>query len=545
MNLGQKLLVSYVLIALIACAAGAFGLYYVDAVGDDGVRVGERLAPLGDAAMEIKLSATKAHLLFEEIMSGDANESIDEVWRLLDESEWYCDAILRGGRSSEGVYFAAEDADVRAKIEDVKKRLVSFAETARRRHADREGGASGAGTAADQAFDREYQRFITLADEAEEIIHRKMDAGIRALRESSAEAWDATVVVMVLAVLFALIAGVMFSRSITRPVVAVASASERMARRELGGSDDAQLALGRKDEIGTLASAFTSMRENLRQALEAMQRSASGVTARATELSTTAKQYGSAATEQAATLAELSQTSATIQSTGQKVVENAKRVVEAAEVARDGGRRGLDALEDAVGANRVVGQRIDDISTKILELSQQNAQIGEIIETVNDFAEQSNLLAINASIEAAKAGEEGLGFSVVASEVRTLAEQSKAAAKQIRSVLQEIQRTTQSVVYASEEATKRAVDSHDSIESVRTVVIDLAQALENNSGRAKEISDEAVRQFDSVAQTAQALADLEAAGRENLAGVRQLQEAAAALKEVGGELKLLADSYRL
>ena len=132
----------------------------------------------------------------------------------------------------------------------------------------------------------------------------------------------------------------------------------------------------------------------------------------------------------------------------------------------DAERQGGDRL--ALGKAREVIEHVGNIRSGDI--------VGEIVETVNDLSEQSNLLAVNASIEAAKAGEQGRGFAVVASEVRTLAEQSKRATQQIRSILGDIQKATQTAVMSTEEGTKRAKDGLGAIKSVRDTITDLGSA---------------------------------------------------------------------
>src|SRR5207249_7812791 len=112
---------------------------------------------------------------------------------------------------------------------------------------------------------------------------------------------------------------------------------------------------------------------------------------------------------------------------------------------------GHQIVDSIVQAMAVIKERVETISSDIRTLSQQTQQIGEITALVNDLADQSNLLALNAAIEAARAGEHGKGFSVVAQEVRRLAEQSKQATAQVRALLGEIRRATRAAVGASEQ----------------------------------------------------------------------------------------------
>ena len=155
-KLKQKLLGSFVLMALISAITGALGIFFVHTVGHHGENVGAALAPIGDAAMEIKLDATHAHLLFEEIMSGDQSENIGEVWALLDSSRWYANAILNGGKNDEGTFISTKDPRVRQKIKSVENRIEVFIQNAHHRY-DQYLNSQGAGSGADQTFDKTYR----------------------------------------------------------------------------------------------------------------------------------------------------------------------------------------------------------------------------------------------------------------------------------------------------------------------------------------------------------------------------------------------------
>ena len=126
---------------------------------------------------------------------------------------------------------------------------------------------------------------------------------------------------------------------------------------------------------------------------------------------------------------------------------------EASRVAGDG----VQAAQHAADGMADLREKVESIAANILALSEQSQKIGEIITTVSDLADQSNLLALNAAIEASRAGEQGKGFAVVATEIRNLAEQSKAATAQVRTILGDIQRATNATVLSTEQGT-RGVD---------------------------------------------------------------------------------------
>src|SRR5581483_8964116 len=153
--------------------------------------------------------------------------------------------------------------------------------------------------------------------------------------------------------------------------------------------------------------------------------------------------------------------------------------------------------------------------------------IGEIMATVNDLAEQSNLLAVNAAIEAAKAGEAGAGFGVVASEVKALAEQSKQAAAQVRGILNEIQRATQAAVLAAEQGVKASEDAEAVANRAGDAIRVLADGLNESAQAAQQI----------VASVQQGVVGIQQASSQNMASTRQVERAAADLNELARGLR--------
>ena len=156
MRLKNKLIITFILGALLTASTGLLGLYFTTTVGEEGKNIGLRLAPLGDAAMEIKLAAANAHLTLEEVINQrDSGAKIEDVWKSLDESLWYADAILQGAENSEGHFYPSEDPQVREKISAVKEKLIKFISISHQRYVLKKD--FGVGTAIDQEFDLLYQ----------------------------------------------------------------------------------------------------------------------------------------------------------------------------------------------------------------------------------------------------------------------------------------------------------------------------------------------------------------------------------------------------
>lgn len=542
-SIGTRLIVSYFIMAALVCATGLSGIHYVVSVGDDGVRVGEELAPLSDAAMEIKLAAAEAHLKFEEIMGGDEGEDVQQVYSLLADATWYCDAMLHGGTNGEGKFKATENPMVRDRVSRLRAMIQNFDRLAKQRYSMR-GQGVGVGTEADMEFDKQFDDLVAIADEAEEIVHRDMADGVSQLQKSSKAAEVSMWTAMVLGLVLALASGLLMARAITRPIVQLAEASERMAKGDLTAMASSAIGQG-ENEVASLERSFQRMAERLRTMVGQLQTGISSLSTSTAEIASTAKESAAAAAQQSVTVTEISTTMDEIQTTSHAAAQNAQDVVTSAERVAASGVDGLKAVDRATVIMTTIEERVREIAERILQLSEQNKQIGEIVETVNDLSEQSNLLAVNASIEAAKAGEQGRGFAVVASEVRTLAEQSKRATQQIRGILADIQKATQTAVMSTEEGTKRAKDGMGAIKSVREVITDLARTLEDSSDRVRQISGTATQQAAGIQQISEALGALASAGRDNAAGAGNLERAAKDIRGLSEQLRTTTADYRL
>lgn len=155
----RKLLVSFAALLVVVAIQGFSAIGLLSMVGSEGREVAEELNPLADAAMEVKLMATTAHLVFEEIMSGDEGESIDEVWQAIDDSRWFANAVVNGGERGVHVIPAANSAVVSAKMAEVVTMIDAFKVAAQARYASLEQD-QGAGSAADEEFDTLYESLI-------------------------------------------------------------------------------------------------------------------------------------------------------------------------------------------------------------------------------------------------------------------------------------------------------------------------------------------------------------------------------------------------
>jgi methyl-accepting chemotaxis protein len=258
-------------------------------------------------------------------------------------------------------------------------------------------------------------------------------------------------------------------------------------------------------------------------------------------LTATAQQASGAAEEETAihqTTATTDEVRQTVALTTEKARLVAKDARETAEISRDGRR----AVDESVRGTQEARARMEALAERILVLSEQAQAIGEIVRTVNGLADQTNLLSVNAGIEAAKAGEAGRGFAVVAGEVKSLAEQSRQATAQIREILGEIQASTQAAVMAAEQGVKASEAGEAITSEAGDAIRQLGERLARSADSAQQILASAQQQLTGVDQVALAMQNIRQASSQNMAATRQVEQAARELDGLSKRLTSLVSA---
>ena len=323
------------------------------------------------------------------------------------------------------------------------------------------------------------------------------------------------------------------SRVIATPLRVIAGVAGQVAGGDLTVGVPAD---NRADEVGDLARAFRAMVEKLRQTTREINEGVGVLASSSSEILATTTQVAAGAAETATAVSETTATVEEVKQTAQVASQKAKYVSDSAQKVAQVSQTGRKAVEDAIAGMHRIQEQMESIAESIVRLSEQSQAIGEIIATVNDLAEQSNLLAVNAAIEATRAGEQGKGFAVVAQEVKSLAEQSKQATAQVRALLGDIQKATSAAVLATEQGNK-AVEAGvkqtgDTGESIRL----LAESINEAAQAATQIAASSQQQMVGMDQVALAMENIKQASTQNVAGTKQAEAAAQGLHELGVRL---------
>ncbi|MEE8319264.1 MAG: methyl-accepting chemotaxis protein [bacterium] len=261
----------------------------------------------------------------------------------------------------------------------------------------------------------------------------------------------------------------------------------------------------------------------------------------AAEISTVTSQLAATSAETSTSVAETGTTMDELKQTAEVSNQKAKDVSDQAKQVADISSEGAAATEETDRVMVTIKDQMEAIGESIVNLSDQSKSISEIIASVNDLADQSNLLAVNAAIEAAQAGEQGRGFAVVAQEVKSLAEQSKQATSKVKTILDDIQKATGSAVMATEQGSKSVekgvIQSANAGESIAL----LAENVKKASEAATQIAASSQQQLVGVDQVASAIENIREASLQQVDGTKQVETAAKDLEQVSGKLKILID----
>jgi methyl-accepting chemotaxis protein len=342
-------------------------------------------------------------------------------------------------------------------------------------------------------------------------------------------------------VLLALV-GFLITRNIANPLKQVTTTAELIADGDLSGSITE---MKRGDEVGALMRSFNKMIRMLRIQNQEILKGVNVLASTSSQILTSTTQIGTGSAETAAAISETTTTVEEVRQAAQLSSQKAKNLSDSANRVALVSQKGQMAVDETIEGMNSISKQMDEIAKTVVLLSEQSQSIGGIIASVTDLAGQSNLLAVNAAIEAAKAGEQGKGFAVVAQEIRNLAEQSKQATTQIRKILNDVQKATSAAVMATEQG-NRTVEA-----GVKKSVLagDAIRTLTESSNEAVQVSTQIVassqQQLIGMDQIGMAMQNINQAGLDTAVSMNQTEEALKNLQDLGQNLKKLVEEFKM
>ncbi|RFU60513.1 methyl-accepting chemotaxis protein [Bacillus sp. V59.32b] len=379
-----------------------------------------------------------------------------------------------------------------------------------------------------------------------------------------------SVIALILLIAGSLLFSIVLTRRIVGPIKQITENAEEMAQGNLAVEN---IQVGTKDEIFSLNKAFRQMTDNLRGVIEQVSNSSSQVAASAEELMASADETMSGTEQITSSIQQVStgaehQTRMSKESVGyveqstlgvNQIAKNASDVLELSEATNQMTKQGSALVEETLQQMDSIHTSVEETDQALHQLNKRSDEIGSILKLIKDIADQTNLLALNAAIEAARAGEAGKGFAVVADEVRKLAEQTGQSVSKISVITSDIQADTaksvESIDFVKDKVgtgLQLAQDTRqtfnvilESIEEVREHIKEITQISTQVSGEVVQVSTGMNEILKVAGSTSASASEVASSSEEQLASMEEVNAAAASLSNLAEELQSAISSFKL
>lgn len=343
------------------------------------------------------------------------------------------------------------------------------------------------------------------------------------------------------AVILSVLIGVLIAQSIGRPLRELTAVAAKISEGDLTVDIPVKR---RSDEIGTLGDSFQRMLISLKGQHAKIQEVVGELSAVSAQLSTTMSELVQTASNTSSSVTEVTTTVEQVKQAARLTSGKAHKVMQVSQEALSKSDSGHEATEMTMDKINLIRNQMQSIGRTVVTLSEQSRAIEAIVASVQDLANQSNLLAVNASIEAARAGNQGKGFAVVSQEIKTLADGSREATDQIRKILDDTRKWVSAVVMATEQGSKAVDSGVEQSTLTREAIKALVESVVSSSQEASTIATMSEQQLLGIEQASSAMVVIDQAMRQNLDGTSQVAGAARRLEELGASLNDLMNYYK-
>lgn len=350
--------------------------------------------------------------------------------------------------------------------------------------------------------------------------------------------WIAGILLVSLTLVYLLI-----QKFVLTPLKALTAISRDIAQGQ--GDLTKRVPIVSHDELGELGKYFNLFIDKMHRSIVQVAEATNRIASSATELSATSEQLAQTAEGQNTRMIQSASAVEEMTMTAGEVARNSNEAAQIAHETSETAKDGHEVMNQTVTGMQQVSEAVGHSANIIMTLGKSSDQIGEIVRVIEDIADQTNLLALNAAIEAARAGEQGRGFAVVADEVRKLAERTTKATKEIGDMIRQIQIDTKSAVASMEEGTVRVTGGVELANKTGEALTKIQAMVQNTASMIQQIAGAAEEQSTATRQIAGDLEAVAQASREASTGVSESAKASHDLSVLATELQALVNTFKV
>jgi methyl-accepting chemotaxis protein len=511
LKIGFRISAAFAVVILICAVMSFFSYNRLQQIDTETVTVSDNTVPSVAALSHVQGIAYRELELLRQHAASSSQSDMDRIDTQIDACK---DEVTKSYKIYESFPMVGEEKDLYAKVVQDRAEFWNLITEIRK---ESRIGTAATNAITTQMIDTQLVPFIgKYTDDVGAIVdlnNRGSKDGLARVRQAVSSSIRATMIGLTLAILLAIAITVLIVRSITIPLSKAVVALDQVAEGDL----TVVLDVNTQDEVGQMARALNMAVGKLNSTMRDVADNAANASSSSQQLAAASEAIASGAQEQAASLEETSASLEQITAAVQQSADNAQQASQLAAGSKDSALQGQEVVTKAI--------------TAMSEINVASAKISDIISTIDEIAFQTNLLAVNAAVEAARAGDEGRGFAVVASEVRSLAQRSAVAAKEIKVLIQDSLRKVEAgsvLVNRSGETLQGIVSS---VKRVTDIVGEIAAASAEQSSGIEQVNT-AMTQMDQVTQS-------------NSAQTEELSATAESLSEQAASLMTLISAFTL